>query len=76
MEDRLTFLHFLFIEASYTSVTETSVNKVYNELNKTLGETKNQRRMLLSAIHNKYVKCLPDVRMKPKKKSNFSMTRV
>ena len=76
LEQRLIFLHFLFIETSYDSVVTTSVDILNSKVNEVLGNSPSQRKMFLAVVYNKYIKCLPNVKCEEKKKSTFKMTRV
>ena len=59
VKDRITFLYFLFNETKIKSIVEARVSNSQYDTTKIIGETKSERKMILSAIYNKYIKILP-----------------
>lgn len=72
MHDRLTFLHFLFFDASIVNMAEARITNMEYETTRIIGVTKVDRRRSLANVYNKYVHMLP-YEIPNKKKSNFRM---
>jgi len=74
MKDRLTFLHFLFIDTSIKELADYRVVNMENEYSRIIGATAKDRKESLTFIYNKYVGILP-LEKPNKMKSNFTMKK-
>ena len=72
MNNRITFLHFLYSKTKLGEIVSARVSNMKYDMSRIIGSGKDERRQILEAIYEQNVKSIPK-ELHKKKKSSFSM---